>query len=175
MSGETWKPVEGHDGYEVSSLGRVRSKPRVIQRHDGFTQSTPGAMLKQNRTGRGRDYLIVHLYSGGKRRPRKVHQLVLEAFVGVRPEGHEVRHVNGNSMDNRVENLAYGTHSENVRDVIRHGRHGQAAKTHCPAGHEYTLANTYRKPSQPNARRCRTCRAEERARRYAAEKNRRNR
>ena len=175
MTGEAWKPVDGHDGYEVSNLGRVRSKRRVIRRCDGVIQSAPGTVLVANRTGKGRDYLTVHLYSGGKRHARKVHQLVLETFVGPRPEGHEVRHLNGDSMDNRLENLAYGTHSENVRDVIRHGKHGQAAKTHCPVGHEYTSANTYRKPSQPNARRCRMCRAEERARRYAAEKKRRSR
>ncbi|MFV0400614.1 MAG: HNH endonuclease signature motif containing protein [Oscillospiraceae bacterium] len=59
-----------------------------------------------------------------------VHKLVLEAFVGVRPEGMVCRHLNGNSLDNRLLNLCWGTPQENVRDSIRHGtaaclRHGE--------------------------------------------------
>jgi hypothetical protein len=40
--------------------------------------------------------------------------------------------------DCRVENLHWGTHAENIRDVIRHGNgHGGPPKTHCPQGHSY--------------------------------------
>jgi len=49
-----------------------------------------------------------------------VHQLVLDAFRG--PRGNRVsRHLNGDSLDNRVENLAYGTQKENWADAVKHG------------------------------------------------------
>ena len=51
-----------------------------------------------------------------------------------------------------------GSRSENVRDSVAAGTHGQTRKTHCPAGHEYTPENTYRPPGDPGHRICRTCR-----------------
>lgn len=47
--------------------------------------------------------------------------LVMLAFVGPRPDGLDVCHGNGNPADNRLENLRYGTRSENMRDALRHG------------------------------------------------------
>jgi hypothetical protein len=52
---------------------------------------------------------------------RKVHRLVLEAFVGPCPPGMECRHLNGVRTDNRLVNLAWGTKQENAADVRRHG------------------------------------------------------
>jgi len=43
------------------------------------------------------------------------------AFFGPPPKGIQVRHLNGNPKDNRLENLAYGTRSDNAKDAIRHG------------------------------------------------------
>jgi HNH endonuclease len=42
------------------------------------------------------------------------------AFVGPRPEGLEIRHLNGNPSDNRLTNLEYATRSRNVMDVKWH-------------------------------------------------------
>ncbi len=50
-----------------------------------------------------------------------IHTLVAEAFAGPRPAGMECRHLNGNPIDNRPENLAWGTRKENVQDMVRHG------------------------------------------------------
>lgn len=51
-----------------------------------------------------------------------VHQLVLLTFVGEPTEKQEVRHVNGVPTDNRLENLQYGTCSENIRDTYMQGK-----------------------------------------------------
>ena len=53
----------------------------------------------------------------------------------------EVRHLDGNAGNSAVTNLEYGTHSDNMQDMMRHHR-GQVAKTHCPYDHEYTEENT---------------------------------
>lgn len=50
-----------------------------------------------------------------------VHQLILFAYVGERPADMECRHLNGNALDNRLENLCWGTKKENAADAMRHG------------------------------------------------------
>jgi len=52
---------------------------------------------------------------------RQVHILVLEAFVGLRPQGTETRHLNGIPDDNRLVNLRWGTPTENRADTLLHG------------------------------------------------------
>ena len=41
--------------------------------------------------------------------------------MGKRPEGLVCRHLNGNPLDNRLENICWGTQQENAQDAIRHG------------------------------------------------------
>ena len=46
----------------------------------------------------------------------------MRAFVGEPPEGMEVRHLNGDPTDNRLENLKYGSRTENILDVFYQGK-----------------------------------------------------
>lgn len=59
--------------------------------------------------------------NSGKKQTIRVHRVVLETHVGPCPDGLECRHINGDSLDDRSENLAWGTHSENAQDGMRHG------------------------------------------------------
>ena len=61
----------------------------------------------------------------GRNNSQCVHKLVLLAFVGAAPEGHECCHNNGDPSDNRIENLRWGTRSENNIDAVKHGRRGK--------------------------------------------------
>jgi hypothetical protein len=146
LPGEQWHPVVGWEGfYEISSRGRVWSIPRTKCR---------GAIRKTLVAGAG--YAITRLSARGVKRSYYVHQMVMEAFVGPCPEGQQVRHLNGNPLDNRwPENLAYGTPTEDRYDQIRIGTHFNAAKTRCREKHEYTPENTYYPPR--GGRVCRTC------------------
>lgn len=113
LAGEEWRPVVGYEGrYEVSSLGRVRSLG--VRRGGGIWP------LRSVRTSGG--YLRVTLYaSDGTSRNQWVHILVALAFIGPRPPGHEVRHLDGNPANPASANLAYGTAKENAGDRERHG------------------------------------------------------
>jgi hypothetical protein len=114
-----WLPIPTlPEGYDASNLGRVRS-----WRRPGNTQqrlATTPHLRKQTKNVRsGR--LQVCVLVAGKMVCRYVHQLVLEAFRGLRPDGTETRHLNGDDQDNRVGNLAWGTKLENEADKVRHG------------------------------------------------------
>ncbi len=68
-------------------------------------------------------YLAVNLPTpdGSTRRSRLVHHMVLEAFVGPRPEGMVACHKDGNVLNNHVSNLRWDTQSANLLDRVRHG------------------------------------------------------
>ncbi len=120
---EQWRAVIGYEGnYEVSSKGRVKSLNRivpVIRQGKLGTRRIPERILKPGRHVAG--YPQVFLYREGTPRMEQIHQLVAAAFVGPRPEGHEVRHRDGDSGNPRATNLTYGTRKQNYDDAIRHG------------------------------------------------------
>lgn len=152
---EAWRPVVGYEGrYEVSNYGAVRSLSRVLTLSDGREQHHQGRYLNLNVITKG--YHQVALYDGdSNRKYHKVHRLVLEAFVGP-GDGLQCRHLNGVPGDNRLENLAWGTASENIEDQVGHGTHWAARATHCPKGHPYSGDNLVI-AERTGQRRCREC------------------
>lgn len=116
---EAWKPAHGLNGYEVSNMGRVRSVTRHVADGKGHQRFLRGKDLSPRQDGKG--YHQVCLCQEGTRYTKKVHILVLEAFVGPKPEGKETRHLNGDRHDNRLSNLKWGTRAENAADRTRHG------------------------------------------------------
>ena len=153
---ERWKPVKGYEGiYEVSSHGRVRSVDRTITRSDGQVRRLKGRAMRATLNEHG--YPFVDLRNQGKRRVRKVHSLVAEAFIGPRPDSMDVCHNDGNPANNHVDNLRYGTHSENMLDKVRHGTDPDAAKTHCPRDHELFAENLTPSIAKQGRRDCRAC------------------
>lgn len=148
---EEWRTLPGYEGiYEVSSLGNVRSLPRVDKRG----RRVRARLLSQWAHPSGHKY--VKLSKDGAYRSGKVHRLVLLAFTGPAPDKHEALHRDGNPGNNRIDNLSWGTRSENLYDRVRHGTHHMAVKTHCPQGHPYDDVNTYR-TRDGKRRMCRTC------------------
>ena len=116
---EEWRPIQGYDGYEVSSLGCVRSWRKLGARH----APPMSPRLKKQSTCVG-GYLRVSL----GREVKLVHRLVLEAFVGPAPEGMQCRHLNGTASDNRLVNLSWATPVDNNADKIAHGTHQAGTK-----------------------------------------------
>ncbi|MEC5149167.1 HNH endonuclease [Cryobacterium sp. GrIS_2_6] len=138
---ENWLPIPDFPGYEVSDLGRVRS----------FMRSAPIIMRQQFTSTGGYGHVGLH---NGTSHTRKVHSLVLLAFVGPLPKGMVRRHLDGNVRNNALSNLRYGTQSENLLDQREHGTNARSNKTHCPQGHEYSPENT---KMDGGSRICRTC------------------
>lgn len=156
---ENWLPVVGWEGYyEVSDMGRVRSVDRTIIRSDGKVRRWSGRVLAAGTNRHG--YPLVALSRSGKPQSKKVHRLVLEAFVGPCPDGMEACHHDGDRANAELVNLRWDTPSANAFDRIRHGTHSQANQTHCIHGHPFDEMNTKVIPSRPTARYCRTCHRE---------------
>ncbi len=109
------RDVPGFLGYRVGDDGSVWS--RWNGRH-GL-----GEMWKQlNPTLDSHGYRQAKVRTAdGTKKSVLVHVLVLRAFVGEKLPGQETRHLDGNPLNNRLDNLCWGTRSENVRDRIRHG------------------------------------------------------
>jgi hypothetical protein len=138
--------------HEVSNLGRVRSVDRIVTFPDGRRRHAAGQLLTPWMAAKSYAMLKIN----GQR--RYVHDIVLEAFTGPKPEGGCVRHGRLGPLNNSTENICYGTCSENEYDKVRDGTHPNARKTHCPHGHEYTPENTrlYTKRGS-RERLCRIC------------------
>lgn len=105
--------------YEVSDFGRVRGR-EGRQIWAGPRAGFRNASEKLLRPGIGSNgYPSVVL--GREIGTRTVHSLVAETFIGPCPSGMEVRHIDGNRTNPRLENLCYGTRAENMQDAREHG------------------------------------------------------
>lgn len=165
---EEWRPVVGYEGkYEVSDHGRVRSVARVVHRPHTGPYKVEARVLSPRIAHYGHHYVTLFGQTKKDRKHFAVHRLVLSAFVGPAPAGLFGCHYDGIPSNNHVSNLRWDTPAGNMQDKFRHGNDFHKNKTHCPAGHPYSVENTYTPPSRPNERMCRKCRANADKRRQA--------
>lgn len=125
---EEWKPAVGWDGYVVSNEGAVRSVSRRVLMKNGRWKTVYGRDRRLTPDGFG--YPTVGLSVNGVSRTVRVHTLVAATFHGPRPDGFEVRHLDGNPGNNRADNLAYGTSADNKADQIRHQTGPRGERNH---------------------------------------------
>lgn len=127
---EEWRPIQGYEGlYEVSNLGRVR---RVVPMRRG-TQPAFG-LLKHGINTSG--YACISLcYPRQKGNPKMIHRLMAIAFLAKPSDAHtQVNHIDGNRLNNRLDNLEWVTPSQNtwhsiqVLGNLQSGEHNPQAK-----------------------------------------------
>ncbi len=152
-----WKPVPGYEGvYEVNNRGVVRSLERKSVNSLGRTRRLQSREISPSTSKTGHKRVVLY----DDNRPAKTYQLhrvVLEAFVGPRPEGYVCRHLDGDPSNNALENLTWGTPSENMYDKARHGVDHQRNKTHCPLGHPLQDPNLQERKIKVGWRCCKAC------------------
>lgn len=122
IPGEVWKPVPSEAGVLASNKGRVLLPPRYAPvAHGGFRAYFPkprfGQVSREHKDA-AHTYRIIMVHrpeAKAKQSPRKIHQLVCEAFHGEKPfPDAVVIHINEDAHDNRPENLKWGTQKENL-------------------------------------------------------------
>ena len=134
---EIWVTVLGFDDYEVSNLGNVRRKERRRIRKDGKIGLFKSKKMFPSDNGRG--YIQVTLTRDKQRYCKLVHRLVYESFNGsvTSSTKYSIDHLNNNRSDNRLENLQFVTHRENVS-------RRWAMKRDLPTGVKKSSANSYK-------------------------------
>lgn len=113
---EEWKEIEGFDGrYSISNLGNIRQNKLQYKGLNGITYNYEEKILEPI-TWQSR-YLRIDLINNKKNKKYRlntyIHKLVAEYFIGERPEGYVIDHIDGNYLNNRVDNLRYVTQKEN--------------------------------------------------------------
>jgi hypothetical protein len=125
------KQIPGYPDYFVTKDGRIFSNTLA-----GFQWKTGNRKLRELKpatNNKGYLYLTIHNKSGSK--SALVHRLVLMTFVP-QPAGKPCAcHINGKCTENRLDNLYWGSHSDNMQDRRKHGtanwgeRNGRAKYT----------------------------------------------
>ena len=116
---EIWKDIPTYEAeYEVSSLGNVRSKDRVVPCKGG-TRLFKGKLKKLciSRTG----YYITTLSKENQLRTFTVHQLVAWAFIPGFTKGMHLNHIDGVKTNSKLSNLELSNPSHNGLHANRLG------------------------------------------------------
>ena len=118
---ELWRPIKGYEGlYDVSDQGRVRRNAVPIWHpaYGGYGYIRRERILRQRTDSVG--YLVVGPCRDGKRKLKRVHRLVAEAFV---PGDHSltVNHIDGNKLNNVRSNLEWVSRADNLRHAHKNG------------------------------------------------------
>jgi len=110
-----FKPVVGFEGlYKISNTGKIVS----------FHKRNCHREISQRIDRAG--YLTVRLSKQGKTSTQYVHRLISLAFVDILEDKPYVNHINGNKLDNRIENLEWVTHAENIQHAYHVGAYNKA-------------------------------------------------
>lgn len=128
---EVWKDIIGFNGYQVSNFGNVKSVDRqgtYKRRGKIIFYKERGRSIKPNSTGR---YLRAALTVNGITKHLSIHRLVAIAFIDNPQNKPCVNHIDGNRLNNNVDNLEWVSYQENMRhaystgliDILKIGKH----------------------------------------------------
>ncbi len=128
---ELWISVKEYNFYEISSHGRIRSLVRYSERKNvnnlknvkSYTHKTGGRIIngwvKKSKTGKP-VCINVTLRDGTQGKEFRVHRLVLLNFIGDCPDGMEAWHNDGDPLNNKLDNLRWDSHFNNIHDMYIH-------------------------------------------------------
>lgn len=115
---EEWKPCPEYENvYEISNLGRLKSKPVFVQNDSIFGDE--GGYIKhiklKNQTINRYGYMTSKLCFNGKCRRLTIHRLVAKAFIPNPKKYSQVNHIDGNKKNNVISNLEWVSPSQNTK------------------------------------------------------------
>ena len=119
---EQWKEIEGYEGlYEVSNTGLIRSIDRMLKagKHDSRIYK---GKIKSPQTLKRSGHQYVFLYKDNKMKNCYVHRLVGIAYISNPNNLPNVCHKDNNPSNNSVDNLYWGTQSDNMQQMSTDNR-----------------------------------------------------
>lgn len=128
LPGEVWRDVVGYENkFMVSNMGRVKMLERKVLANKSI-KTIKEHILNQYVTEKG--YLCVHLWSNNTKKQEFVHKLVLSSFYREKYNDEECNHKNEIRSDNKLYNLEWITHKENLNYGNRTRKHSESMKNH---------------------------------------------
>lgn len=137
LDGELWMPIKNYQHYFISNKARVKIESFDKYYKDGRIRHNIERLITQtNKEG----YMVVRLFNGQNKKGRleKVHRLVATAFIPNPDNKPYIDHINTIRNDNRIENLRWVTHTENMRNPISVKRQSNIRKRYIL---EYDIKN----------------------------------
>jgi len=117
---EIWKDIPEYEGmYQASNLGKVRSLTRRVNTCGNATKEQAGKLLT-NVIRSTNKYLAVALYKNSKHKLISVHRVIALTFIENTENHPIVMHLDDNRINNHVDNLKWGTWSENNKGRNQH-------------------------------------------------------
>lgn len=109
---DQWRAIDGYKNYEISNVGDVRSKDKIIVTINLTSYIKKGRQLKPKKHKDG--YQFVQLSSNKKCSNLYIHRLVAQAFIPNPENKPMVNHIDGDKRNNTIKNLEWATSKENA-------------------------------------------------------------
>lgn len=117
---EIWKDIPNYEGlYQASNLGRIKGLRRYKQNHSKL-QIVEEKIINQY-VNKHNGYVYSMLYKDGTEKNCRVHKLIAQTFIPNPENKKTINHIDGNKMNNRVDNLEWATNKENIIHAIETG------------------------------------------------------
>ena len=107
-TGVIYNDIDYSEWLEVSNYGRIRN-PKT------------GTMRKLNILKTGYYFVSFSMGSRSKKKTIRVHKAVLESFKGRDANREFVNHIDGNKLNNHIDNLEWVTPQENAQHALDNG------------------------------------------------------
>lgn len=122
-----WKDIPGFDRHQASYNGYIRHLGKVNQKRGYNFEWVPAQNLSLQDNGIG--YLKVTITLYGIQYKEYVHILVGKTFIKNPDNLPEINHLNTDKSDNRVPNLEWCTHKQNMEHASKLGRMNRRKKS----------------------------------------------
>ena len=107
---EIWKLIPSSPNYMASNLGNIK---RIKEPRKGMVLKLQVSNTRYKRA-----------WDSQRKKWNQVHICVAQAFLGERPKGYDIDHIDKNRLNNCVDNLRYCTHRENMANMRNNSKYG---------------------------------------------------